>query len=118
MRRHFTDKLCKKNQRQTGINNKSAPLPYVARAQEVQRKILINEATMNLRGDNENEEDEDDDDDDDDDDDVNDFEASTAQETTVPVTEVVPTTTSSNPDDEGTLTPFLFFVGYPFSGFG
>ena len=48
VRRHFNDKLCKKNQRQTGLNNKSAPLLHVARAQEIQRKILINEATMNL----------------------------------------------------------------------
>jgi hypothetical protein len=81
VRIHFNEKLCKKNQRQTGINNKSAPLPYVARAQEIQRKILINEAAMNLGGDNENDED-DDDDDDDDDEDVNDFEASATHETT------------------------------------
>lgn len=46
IKRHFNDKLCKKNQRQTGINNKSGPLPLVARAQEIQRKILINEATI------------------------------------------------------------------------
>jgi len=81
VRIHFNEKLCKKNQRQTRINNKSAPLPYVARAQEIQRKILINEAAMNLGADNENDED-DDDDDDDDDEDVNDFEASATHETT------------------------------------
>ena len=88
VRRHFNDKLCKKNQRETGLNNKSAPLLHVARAQEIQRKILINEATMNLGGDNENDEDEDDDDDDDED--VNDFEASVTHETPSSVSEIAP----------------------------
>ena len=46
VKRHFNNKLCKKNQSQTGINNKSGPLPLVARAQEIQRKILINEAAI------------------------------------------------------------------------
>ena len=85
LRRHFNDKLCKKNQRK---NNKSAPLLHVARAKEIQRKILINEATMNLGEDNENDEDEDDDDDDDED--VNDFEASVAHETPSSVSEIAP----------------------------
>jgi hypothetical protein len=61
-------KLCKNCKRQTGLNNKSAPTAMVARAQEIQRKILINEATMNFGGDNENDEEGDDDDDDDNDD--------------------------------------------------
>ena len=81
IKRHFNDKLCRKNQRQTGINNKSGPLPFVARAQEIQRKILINEATISVGGDNENDADEGDiagDEDDDDDDD--DFDPSTARD--------------------------------------
>ena len=77
IKRHFVNKLCKKNQRQTGLNNKSGPLPQVAKAQEIQRKILINESTMNLGGDNENDEDDDDDDDDDDDCDDDCFQAET-----------------------------------------
>ena len=64
IKRHFNDKLCKKNQRQTGINNKSGPLPLVARAQEIQRKILINEATISVGGENENDADDDDEEDD------------------------------------------------------
>jgi len=63
-------KLCKNCKRQTGLNNKSAPTAIVARAQEIQRKILTNnEATMNFVGDNENDDEEDNDDDDDEDDD-------------------------------------------------
>jgi len=69
IRRHYMAKLCKNCKRQTGLNNKSAPTAIVARAQEIQRKILTNEATMNFGGDNENEEEEDNDDDDNDEDD-------------------------------------------------
>ena len=65
IRRHYMAKLCKDCKRQTGLNNKSAPTVIVARAQEIQRKILTNEATMNFGGDNENDEEGDDDDDDD-----------------------------------------------------
>ena len=70
IKRHFNDKLCKKNQRQTGINNKSGPLPLVAKAQDIQRKILINEATISVGGDNENDacDDEDNEEDDEEDD--------------------------------------------------
>ena len=49
--------------RQTNLNNKSVPTAIVAWAQEIQRKILTNEATMNFGGDNENDEEGDDDDD-------------------------------------------------------
>ncbi len=45
---------------QTGINNKSGLLPIVARAQEIQRKILINEASISVGGENENDADDDD----------------------------------------------------------
>ena len=58
VRRHFFTKLCKNGKRQTGLNNKSAPLPQVARAQEIYRKMLSNEATMRVGGDNENDDDE------------------------------------------------------------
>ena len=53
VRRHFIDKLCKKMQRQTGLNNKSGPTPAVARAQLIHRKILVNEAAVTAGGDNE-----------------------------------------------------------------
>jgi hypothetical protein len=42
VRRHFFTKLCKNGKRQTGLNNKSVPLPQVARAQEIYRKMLSN----------------------------------------------------------------------------
>ena len=41
VRRHFFTKLCKNGKRQTGLTNKSAPLPQVARAQEIYRKKSI-----------------------------------------------------------------------------
>ena len=65
VRRHFFTKLCKNGKRQTGLNNKSAPLPQVARAQDIYRKMLSNEATMRVGGDNENDDDDDDDEDED-----------------------------------------------------
>ena len=46
--------------------------PLVARAQEIQRKILINEATISVGGENENDADDDDEADDDDDDEEDD----------------------------------------------
>ena len=53
VRRHFIEMLCKKMQRQTGLNNKSGPTPEVARAQLIHRKILVNEAAVTAGGDNE-----------------------------------------------------------------
>jgi hypothetical protein len=53
VRRHFIEMLCKKMQRQTGLNNKSGPTPEVARAQLIHRKILVNEAAVTAEGDNE-----------------------------------------------------------------
>ena len=107
VKRHFNDKLCKKNQRQTGINNKSGPLPLVARAQEIQRKILINEATISVGGDNENDADDDDEADDDDDDEEDDFAPSSndketeekADETAAPVSSDVRPKKKAKVDD-------------------
>ena len=50
IKKHYNVKLCLKNQRQTGLNNKSGPTPECARAQEIMRMILTKENCINTGG--------------------------------------------------------------------
>ena len=100
VRRHFFTKLCKNGKRQTGLNNKSAPLPLVARAQDIYRKMLSNEATMRVGGDNENDDDDDDDEDEEANDDENDDEDVTPGDNAVPA---IPLTTAFADIDSATV---------------
>ena len=99
VRRHFFTKLCKNGKRQTGLNNKSAPLPQVARAQDIYRKMLSNER---VGGENENDDDDDDDEDEEGIDDENDDEDMMQADNAVPA---IPLTTPPADIDSATELP-------------